>query len=323
MSLINIKDILLSAKKIGITFHVSPDGDAAGSVLALYNGLKCLNKDCYILSKEPLSDNLKFLMSSEEITGDMQAPSEDTDVVIVLDCGNLERANADLSNFTGTLLNVDHHLSNDMYGQENYVDTNASATAEIVFELLNLMGYKFSEDDEISKEIGTCIYTSLVTDTGCFRHSNVTYKTLEIASALRKIGVNNTYIYSSLFDNKDFNRIKFVGSVISRMKLVLNDKVALIELPMSLGEEFGMEIGDTSDIISYGLQIKGVEVTLLVKEVEGGAKASLRAKNDVDVRKIAENFGGGGHTKAAGVSMKGVTLTEARDKLLEKIEEEL
>lgn len=323
MSLTNIKDILLSAKKIGITFHVSPDGDAAGSVLALYNGLKCLNKDCYILSKEPLSDNLKFLMSSEEITGDMQAPSEDTDVVIVLDCGNLERANADLSNFTGTLLNVDHHLSNDMYGQENYVDTNASATAEIVFELLNLMGYKFSEDDEISKEIGTCIYTSLVTDTGCFRHSNVTYKTLEIASALRKIGVNNTYIYSSLFDNKDFNRIKFVGSVISRMKLVLNDKVALIELPMSLGEEFGMEIGDTSDIISYGLQIKGVEVTLLVKEVEGGAKASLRAKNDVDVRKIAENFGGGGHTKAAGVSMKGVTLTEARDKLLEKIEEEL
>ena len=323
MSLTNIKDILLSAKKIGITFHVSPDGDAAGSVLALYNGLKCLNKDCYILSKEPLSDNLKFLMSSEEITGDMQAPSEDTDVVIVLDCGNLERANADLSNFTGTLLNVDHHLSNDMYGQENYVDTNASATAEIVFELLNLMGYKFSEDDEISKEIGTCIYTSLVTDTGCFRHSNVTYKTLEIASALRKIGVNNTYIYSSLFDNKDFNRIKFVGSVISKMKLVLNDKVALIELPMSLGEEFGMEIGDTSDIISYGLQIKGVEVTLLVKEVEGGAKASLRAKNDVDVRKIAENFGGGGHTKAAGVSMKGVTLTEARDKLLEKIEEEL
>lgn len=323
MSLTNIKDILLSAKKIGITFHVSPDGDAAGSVLALYNGLKCLNKDCYILSKEPLSDNLKFLMSSEEITGDMQAPTEDTDVVIVLDCGNLERANADLSNFTGTLLNVDHHLSNDMYGQENYVDTNASATAEIVFELLNLMGYKFSEDDEISKEIGTCIYTSLVTDTGCFRHSNVTYKTLEIASALRKIGVNNTYIYSSLFDNKDFNRIKFVGSVISRMKLVLNDKVALIELPMSLGEEFGMEIGDTSDIISYGLQIKGVEVTLLVKEVEGGAKASLRAKNDVDVRKIAENFGGGGHTKAAGVSMKGVTLTEARDKLLEKIEEEL
>ena len=323
MSLTNIKDILLSAKKIGITFHVSPDGDAAGSVLALCNGLKCLNKDCYILSKEPLSDNLKFLMSSEEITGDMQAPSEDTDVVIVLDCGNLERANADLSNFTGTLLNVDHHLSNDMYGQENYVDTNASATAEIVFELLNLMGYKFSEDDEISKEIGTCIYTSLVTDTGCFRHSNVTYKTLEIASALRKIGVNNTYIYSSLFDNKDFNRIKFVGSVISRMKLVLNDKVALIELPMSLGEEFGMEIGDTSDIISYGLQIKGVEVTLLVKEVEGGAKASLRAKNDVDVRKIAENFGGGGHTKAAGVSMKGVTLTEARDKLLEKIEEEL
>ena len=240
-----------------------------------------------------------------------------------LDCGNYERVCANLENYNKVLLNVDHHLSNDMYGNENYVDTNAAATAEIVYELLLELGFVFKEDDEISKEIGTCLYTSLVTDTGAFRHSNVTYRTLEIAAKLKKIGVNNTFIYQSLFDNKDFNRVRFVGKVLTAMKLVCDGKVALIELPKDVGEEFGIEVGDTSDIISYGLQIKGVEVTLLVKEADDKIKASLRSKNDVDVRKIAEHFGGGGHTKAAGLAIKYSTLEEARDKILSKIEEEL
>ena len=323
MSIKKIKDILISAKKIGITYHVSPDGDAVGSVLALYNGLKCLNKNCYIISKEAVSENLKFLLGSEEITGEISEPTEDTDVVIVLDCGNYERICANLDNYNKVLLNVDHHLSNDMYGNENYVDTNASATAEIVYDLLLELGFDFSEDDEISKEIGTCLYTSLVTDTGAFRHSNVTYKTLEIASKLKKIGVDNTFIYQSLFDNKDFNRVRFIGKVLTRMQLVCNGKVALIELPKDIGEEYGLEVGDTSDIISYGLQIKGVEVTLLIKEADDKIKASLRSKNDVDVRKVAECFGGGGHTKAAGLAIKYSTLEEARNKILSKIEEEL
>lgn len=323
MSIKTIKDILLSAKKIGITYHVSPDGDAVGSVLALYNGLKSLNKDCYILSKESLSENLRFLLGAEDVTGETYEPTADTDVVIVLDCGNYERVCANLENYNKVLLNVDHHLSNDMYGNENYVDTNAAATAEIVYELLLELGFVFKEDDEISKEIGTCLYTSLVTDTGAFRHSNVTYRTLEIAAKLKKIGVNNTFIYQSLFDNKDFNRVRFVGKVLTGMKLVCDGKVALIELPKDAREEFGIEVGDTSDIISYGLQIKGVEVTLLVKEADDKIKASLRSKNDVDVRKIAEYFGGGGHTKAAGLAIKYLTLEEARDKILSKIEEEL
>ena len=159
MSIKTIKDILLSAKKIGITYHVSPDGDAVGSVLALYNGLKYLNKDCYVLSKESLSENLRFLLGAEDVTGEVYEPIDDTDVVIVLDCGNYERICANLENYNKVLLNVDHHLSNDMYGNENYVDIYAAATAEIVYELLLELGFVFKEDDEISKEIGTCLYT--------------------------------------------------------------------------------------------------------------------------------------------------------------------
>ncbi len=323
MTLSQIAKFILESKKIGITYHVSPDGDAVGSVLALFNALKSLNKDCYIISKDTLSENLKFLKGSDEITGEITEPVDETDIVVVLDCGNLERVSANLKEFTGTIVNIDHHLSNDKYGDVNYIDSNAAATAEIVFELLNLMGISFEKENSVIKDIGTCMYTSIVTDTGAYRHSNVTERTHKISAILKKIGVDNTFIYQSLFDNKDFSRIKLIGKALSNMQLILNGKVALLEIDKNFTADLGIDIGDTSDIISYGLQIKGVEVTLLLKEVEDGVKASLRAKSYVDVRKIAEVFGGGGHIRASGIKMKNMSMEEAKYEILNEIQKEL
>lgn len=323
MTLSQIAKFILESKKIGITYHVSPDGDAVGSVLALFNALKSLNKDCYIISKDTLSENLKFLKGSDEITGEITEPVDETDIVVVLDCGNLERVSANLKEFAGTIINIDHHLSNDKYGDVNYIDSNAAATAEIVFELLNLMGISFEKENSVIKDIGTCMYTSIVTDTGAYRHSNVTERTHKISAILKKIGVDNTFIYQSLFDNKDFSRIKLIGKALSNMQLILNGKVALLELDKAFTEDLGIDIGDTSDIISYGLQIKGVEVTLLLKEVEDGVKASLRAKSYVDVRKIAEVFGGGGHVRASGIKIKNMSMEEAKYEILNEIQKEL
>ena len=323
MTLSQIAKFILESKKIGITYHVSPDGDAVGSVLALFNALKSLNKDCYIISKDTLSENLKFLKGSDEITGEITEPVDETDIVVVLDCGNLERVSANLKEFTGTIVNIDHHLSNDKYGDINYIDSNAAATAEIVFELLNLMGISFEKEDSVIKDIGTCMYTSIVTDTGAYRHSNVTERTHRISAVLKKIGVDNTFIYQSLFDNKDFSRIKLIGKALSSMQLILNGKVALLEIDKNFTADLGIDIGDTSDIISYGLQIKGVEVTLLLKEVEDGVKASLRAKSYVDVRKIAEVFGGGGHIRASGIKIKNMSMEEAKYEILNEIQKEL
>lgn len=323
MTLSQIAKFILESKKIGITYHVSPDGDAVGSVLALFNALKSLNKDCYIISKDTLSENLKFLKGSDEITGEITEPVDETDIVVVLDCGNLERVSANLKEFTGTIVNIDHHLSNDKYGDINYIDSNAAATAEIVFELLNLMGISFEKEDSVLKDIGTCMYTSIVTDTGAYRHSNVTERTHRISAVLKKIGVDNTFIYQSLFDNKDFSRIKLIGKALSSMQVILNGKVALLEIDKNFTSDLGVDVGDTSDIISYGLQIKGVEVTLLLKEVEDGVKASLRAKSYVDVRKIAEVFGGGGHIRAAGIKIKNISIEEAKYEILNEIQKEL
>ncbi|EKY22112.1 DHH family phosphoesterase [Clostridium celatum] len=323
MTLSQIANLILEGKKIGITYHVSPDGDAVGSVLALLNALRSLNKECYVISKDSVSDNLKYLKGSDEIIGDITEAKDETDIIVVLDCGNLDRVSANLEEFTGKIINIDHHLSNDKYGDINYIDSKAAATAEIIFELVNIMGIDFSIENDITKDIGTCIYTSIVTDTGGFRHSNVTDRTHNICSTLKKINVNNTFIYQSLFDNKEFNRIKIIGKALSKMELILGGKVALIELNKTFADEFGGEIGDTSDIISYGLQIKGVEVTLLLKEVEDGVKASLRAKSYVDVRKIAEVFGGGGHVRASGLKIKNVSMEEAKYEILNEIQKEL
>lgn len=323
MTLSQIARFILESKKIGITYHVSPDGDAVGSVLALFNALKSLNKDCYIISKDTLSENLKFLKGAGEITGEITEPVDETDIVVVLDCGNLERVSANLKEFTGTIVNIDHHLSNDKYGDINYIDANAAATAEIVFELLNLMGISFEKENSVIKDIGTCMYTSIVTDTGAYRHSNVTERTHKISATLKKIGVDNTFIYQSLFDNKDFSRIKLIGKALSNMQLILNGKVALLEIDKNFTADLGIDIGDTSDIISYGLQIKGVEVTLLLKEVEDCVKASLRAKSYVDVRKIAEVFGGGGHIRASGIKIRNMSMEEAKYEILNEIQKEL
>lgn len=322
-TLVDISEIISNSNKVGITYHVSPDGDAVGSALALLNGLKYLNKNAYLISKDVISDNLQFLKSAKEANGLIKVPTDNTDIVIVVDCGNFERISAELQNFRGTIINIDHHLSNEQYGNYNYVDTNAAATAEIIFELLEILGISFNSKDKYINEIGTCLYTSLVTDTGGFRHSNVTSRTHRIASILKDIGVNNTYIYQSLFDNNSFEKIRLIGKSINNMELLFDRKVALIKIPKSYGEELGIEIGDTSDIISFGLQIKGVEVAVLVKETDNGAKASLRSKNDFDVRKIAEKLGGGGHAKAAGITLNGMSLEEAKDKILDEIEKEL
>ncbi|ASW42914.1 DHH family phosphoesterase [Clostridium isatidis] len=322
-SLEEISKTLIKSKKIGITYHVSPDGDAVGSALALLNGLRLLNKDAYLISKDLISENLQFLKGSSEATGKVLSPEDGTEIVVVLDCGNYDRISADLNYYKGEIINIDHHVSNDKYGNINYIDIKAAATAEVVFMLLEKLGISFEEENDDVREIATCLYTSLVTDTGAFRHSNVTSRTHLIASKLKNVGVNNMNIYQNLFDNNSFEKMKLIGKALNNIKLLFNGKVALIKIPISYGKELGIEIGDTSDIISFALQIKGIELAILIKEIENGSKVSLRSKNNFDVRKIAENLGGGGHVKAAGITLKNINLEEAEDKVFNEIEKVL
>ena len=323
MSLSLIKDEILKAKRIGLSFHTSPDGDALGSTLALLNALRYIGKDAYIISRDVIPDNFSYLSFSEEIDGETTKPDKDTDLVIVLDCGNVERISADLSEYKGTLIDLDHHVSNENYGHINFVDTQAAATCESSYLLIKELGIDLKDNNSETNAIGSAVYTGIVTDTGSFRHSNVTKRTHTIAAELIEAGIDNSKIHSNLFDNKPFEKVKLMGTVLSNIELALDNKVAVLSIPKGMLESFNLPNADTSDIISIGLGIKGVEVSLLLKEVEEGTKSSLRSKNNVDVRKVAEIFGGGGHIKAAGLMQKNTDLNCAKENLLKALKEEL
>lgn len=306
------------SKKIGITCHISPDGDSIGSSLALLQGLLKLGKKSYIISKEDLPETFEFLPYSKEVNLSDGEVLEGTDTVIVLDCGNVERINfnSDITEKKYFLINIDHHLSNDNYGDINYVNPKAAAVGEIIYSLLNDL--KVTLDKDIAK----CLYTSLITDTGSFRHSNTTKTTHDIAGELIDCDIDFSEIHRTIFENMKFNKLKLHGKAIEKMHLELNQKVCIINLLQSMVEECGVDKGDTGDIVNIGTRISSVEVAILLKEAEDGTKVSLRSKNLVDVRRIAELFNGGGHIRAAGFFSDKDPM-EIKEILLKEIEKEL
>ncbi|WP_244833157.1 bifunctional oligoribonuclease/PAP phosphatase NrnA [Clostridium sp. BJN0001] len=322
----DFKEIVKKIKKanrIGLSFHISPDGDAIGSTLALLNTLRTIKKDAYIISTEILPDNLSFLSYSDEIDGNTVKPDEDTDLIIILDCGNMDRIAADLSLYNKDIINIDHHISNENYGILNYVDSSSAATCELSYLLSEELGVDFSKKTEENIKIGTAVYTGIVTDTGSFRHSNVTERTHKICSKLIGLGIDNSYIHSRIFDNKPLNKLRLTGYALSNVKLVLDSKVAIIKIPNNILKELDLEKVNTSDIVSTGLSVKGVLASILLKETEEGIKTSLRSKDKIDVRNVAEQYGGGGHIKAAGGIMRGISLDSAEEKIIKLLKNEI
>ena len=314
-----ILDHIKESDTIGITFHTSADGDSIGSSLSLLQGIRKLNKNVYIICKESMPKNFSFLPFGEEIDGNTSEVKEGTNCVIVLDCGNFERVNAniDLNNKNYTLINIDHHISNNLYGDLNFVDANASCMAEIVYQMLRSLGVT------VDKNMAFCLYTSILTDTGSFRHSNTTSITHSIAGDLINTGIDFSSIHRKVFDNKEFNRFKLYGLVFDKMELI-HGNICLMKVTDEMFQKLNIDPNtDTSDVVSFGNSIDTVEVTLLLKEKDGEVKISLRSKSKVDVRKIAESFGGGGHIRAAGAAIKDKSLEEVQHILLQLIKKEL
>ncbi|WP_298837558.1 DHH family phosphoesterase [Clostridium sp.] len=315
-----INDVISKIKtfnKIAITFHTSPDGDSIGSALALLIGLRKLSKKVYIISKEKIPQTFEFLPCSVEINGEISLPLKDTECVIVLDCGDFKRINANLlvkNRFA--LINIDHHISNDLYGDLNFINTKSSAVGEIVYQMLRLL------DVKLDKEISSCLYTAVLTDTGCFRHSNTTAVTHDIASELINTGINFSDIHRKIYENNKTNKIKLCGEVISKLTVELDGKVCVMHITKDMIKKYELVYIDTSDIIDFATSIDIVEVAILIKDVENGVKVSLRSKSVVDVSKIAEWFSGGGHIRASGFYYE-ASFDDTKGKLMEILEKEL
>jgi phosphoesterase RecJ-like protein len=315
----DIKSIIGKSNNIGISFHTSMDGDCIGSSLALMQGLRAYGKNCSILCKETLPDTFSYLYLSNEIDGCNSKVTDKMDCIICIDCGNVQRLNFDFDNSKRkyVLINIDHHVSNDYYGDFNYIDSNSSSMGEIIHELLK------SLDIPINSEMATSLYTSIVTDTGWFRFSNTTPKTLRVAEELLTIGVNAQIIYSNIYENKKINNIKLQGLVINDMELHFSGKLCFMKVTQEMLEKLSMESKDASDIVNLGTQINGVEIAVLLRETNiNEIKVSLRSKKSFNVCKIAEKFNGGGHIKASGCTIHR-PIDIAKTLILSEIEKEL
>lgn len=313
----DILNVIRNNNKFNITFHISADGDSIGSSLALMQGLRKIKKECYILSKEVTPSFLSFLPFSNEINGESFECVDNSAVLICLDCGNVERLNIETSKTNQkAVLNIDHHVANDYYGDYNYVDTKASSMGEIVYTLLKELKI------DIDKDMATCLYTSIVSDTGWLRFSNTTESTHKIVADLISKGIDVPEIYSRLHENKKLEYVKLYGKAIENLQFFYDNKLCLMEFSLELLSQFGESAKDAGSLTGVGFLIEGVEIVALLKEVEDGVKVSLRSKSDIDVNKIANVFGGGGHKKAAGCLITN-SLADVKQMILDEVRREL
>ena len=310
---LEIKNKILEGKNIVVISHVNPDGDAIGAGLALTLGLRKMGKSVRFVLQDSYPDNTKFLREIEIIEQYKKDKEYRFDLAICVDGATDDRlgdAKALLKD--RFVINFDHHISNTLYGDMNYVE-EISSTSEIIYEFLKFCGI------EIDIDMGEALYTGLVNDTGNFSHDNVSEKTFEMAADLKKIGVSNSKVVREFFNTKSLASIKLLGIAMHEMEYVEDKKLVYYFMSKETLEKYNGRKEDTEGIVEKLLALKEAEVSVFLREDKVGViKGSMRSKYDIDVNSIASRFGGGGHRKAAGF-----TSELSSDRIVEIILERL
>lgn len=295
-----LNHILTNAKTVAISGHVRPDGDCVGSCMGLYQYIKTnfdgIKVDVYL---EDIPESFKPMI---EATKDIlhETKQENYDLFIALDCGELGRLgfSGELFEKAKTTLCIDHHVSNKAFADENYIVPEASSTSELVYRLM--------DKEKITLEIAECLYLGIVHDTGVFQYSCTSPETMEIVADLMRKGIRASEIVDKTFYEKTYAQNQILGRALLESFLIMDGKCIVSWITKSMMKFHGVTSKDLDGIVSQLRITKGVEVAILLYETGSQEyKVSLRATGDVDVSKIAQYFGGGGHKKAAGVTMKG------------------
>ena len=309
-----LKEIKI-AKDIIILTHNNPDGDAIGSSLAVYSALKNAGKNVDVIIPE-LPRLFNFLPNAENIK--KEGSKEVYDLAISLDCATIKLLNGWSNYFEDakSRIVIDHHSTNSMYGDLNYVDLSSPACSQVLYSLFKYYNI------EITPEIGTCLMTGIITDTGGFQYSGVSRETFEIAADLLDTGVNISKIYKKVFATHTKGNFALRKIAIDRMELLEDGKISFTYITNEDEEKVNAETGDYEGIVEEGRNIEGVEVAIFLHEVKDGFKVSTRANEYVNVSDVCLMFGGGGHPRAAGATMQG-TPEQIKEKLVKEIKLQL
>lgn len=302
----NIIETINEGNNFIVTSHYSPDGDNIGSTLGMYYTLKNLGKNVLYVLDDTTPINLNFLVKDVNImkSEDVKINLDDY-ILICLDCGDINRicVNENIKKSVNKIICIDHHASNDNFGDLNYINPDESSTCELVYNLLKEYS-DFLGKPLINEKIATCLYTGLITDTGNFSYSNTNPSSYLMAYDLVSTGANRELIIQSVFQSNPYNYYKLVGEALNTLDIVDN-KVASIMLTKDMLDRNNITFNDADGITTYTRDIQDVEVGLLFKEKgENEIKVSFRSKNYVNVSTIAQSFGGGGHVRASGCTVK-------------------
>lgn len=298
---------LISHDKVLIMIHENPDGDTLASASAMYLVLKKMGKNPNMVCKDKVPRPFRFLPAMDKIKEDFLFG--DFDIMLTIDCGDIRRTGFDerLKDFAKknrkTLINIDHHPKNDLHkiANLNLIDYSASSTSEIIWGLLQTM------EVEIDKEIATAILTGLYTDTGGFKHSNTTEKTLEIASELLKHGARIKAITKNVSLNKTVPAMRLWGIALTRLHKHSKYKIVSSVITKQDLKKCGATYEDLAGVVNLINTIPDSKAAILFYEIDDGKiRASIRTENEkVDVSRLAKIFGGGGHKKASGFTVEG------------------
>lgn len=308
------------AKRVLLMTHQKPDGDAAGSILAMREYLARLNKEVVIsFCVDQLSPLLYFLPGSEQISTEQELlKKHQYDLLIVLDSGDLEytgvKEGIKKLNYQPTIINIDHHISNTNFGHFNMVNHNSSSTSEMIYDFFGKLGVK------IDQKIATCLLTGILTDTDNFSNLATTSSSMKAASELLLRGAKLRQITNNVLKNKSLCSLRLWGKVLSRLKKDQNTGLVSTVITKDDIIECGGEEEASNGIANFLNKLKDAKVVMVLRENgENIVKASLRTTNNsTDVSQIAKLYGGGGHRKAAGFSMKGKVVEEKNSWKIEK-----
>ncbi len=308
---------LEQVKTVAITGHVRPDGDCVGSCLATYNYIKTWYPDIAVdVYLESIPNKFEFLKNADQIRNTCQS-EQVYDVCIVHDCGDIGRLGDAKKYFEAARKTVciDHHVTNDNFADENHIFPKVSSTSELIFDLL--------EEEKITKDIAECIYLGMVHDTGVFQYSSTTAKTMNIAGRLMEKGIDFTKIVDETFYTKTFQQNKILGQALLNSVLYLEGACIATTISKEEMEQYQVLPRHLDGIISQLRVTKNVEAAIFLYENEDRTwKVSMRSNGKADVAAIAMKHGGGGHVRAAGVSMTG-TPEEIIGMLCREMKEQL
>ena len=310
-ALASICRAILDRQRFLLTSHARPDGDSIGSQLAMAYALEALGKQVRLVNADAAPDHYREFPGVDRIEIAERSDAE-ADALIVMECSDLSRTGvAGLDHHF--IINIDHHAGNRMYGALNWFDESAAACGEMVFDVIRGLGVR------LSPQIATHIYLAILTDTGSFHHSNITPRTFDICRQTVEAGVNPAAMARRVFDSNSFGKLKLIGALLDTMELIDNGRLAVLTMDDGMLTVCGCTHNDTEGVINLPLTAREIQAVVFFKVGSNGeVRVSMRSKYDVDVRAVANGYGGGGHKNAAGFTVPG-RLPDVRPQIVDRL----